>query len=114
MSLLSQKTNEVNTTLPALTAPPQETNSSSRMPASAFFAAPERGGSPTKAIQSYQCDICGYQALNQATLDSHMNVSHLPPSSKTIDLTALQKLIIPTCIDADTCESESDTNDNAP
>ena len=87
------------------------TTSSNRMPASAFFATLVKDGSPIKAIQSYQCDTCGYQPLNQATLDSHMNVSHQPPSSKTIDLTASQKLIIPS-IDADTCESESDANDN--
>lgn len=40
--------------LPAPTPPSQETNSSSRMPALAFFATPEKDGSPIKASMAEQ------------------------------------------------------------
>ena len=85
---------------------------SGRMPASEFFDTPKQAAIlPPKPDQTFQCNKCHFNLLSQETLESHIALTHLPTSNKTIDLTSSQKLIMPN-YDADTCNSEEDDDYN--
>ena len=84
---------------------PKTAPDSGRMTAAAFF------DTSLIAIESYECEVCCETFTNQASLDSHVESSHVPPSSKAIDLTASQKLILPV-LDVEDVDVDDDEDDD--
>ena len=78
-----------------------------RMPAAAFF---ERS---VLAIENIECEVCCENFADQLSLQTHVSTSHVPLPSKSLDLTASQKLIIPIqdMNDDDVDDDEDDDHD---
>ena len=82
-------------------------------PASVFFESEKAALLPPEPVKSLKCDECNFSFVAKEALDSHMTLTHVTLTARTIDLRASQKLILPILNqDADTCSSDMSEDEN--